>query len=240
MPNGDVCDFFSVAKYLGDAYISFNKPAYQTYPIVHVGKNSNNYQIVAFDYAASSGTPNSSPHYEISVTPAIPDVPAITGIRVFTAKIDNSHYVHEGHTITTDAKISSNGLVWDNITNSQNVIEMTIPTSTLSTTTEWSPSTFYGIPANSDITYFVIKFSYIYNGTMVYDVRVPIQLPTTGLEVGKYYKYTIHITSVSNGVVDPDEATTNKDEIDVSVNPVINVSASFNDYVNGDERTIII
>jgi hypothetical protein len=170
-----------------------------------------------------------------------PTIPAISGIRVFSANLDNSHYVHLPHTVTADAAISEAGVEYGNRTTSSDVITYSLPESEyLSSTAISSPTTFYSIPGDANLTHFVVKLSYTYNGQTVYDVRVPIQLPDAGLEAGKYYKYTINITSTSNGTNDPDEAKEKKDDIDAVTNPVINVTVNVSDYSEGADRTISI
>jgi hypothetical protein len=170
-----------------------------------------------------------------------PTIPAISGIRVFSANLDNSHYVHLPHTVTANAAISEAGVEYGNRTTSSDVITYSLPESEyLSSTAISSPTTFYSIPGDANLTHFVVKLSYTYNGQTVYDVRVPIQLPAAGLEAGKYYKYTINITSTSNGTNDPDEAKEKKDDIDAVTNPVINVTVNVSDYSEGADQTISI
>ena len=170
-----------------------------------------------------------------------PTIPAINGIRVFSANVDNAHYVHLPHTVAVDASISQAGVAYSNRTTSSNVITYSLPASEyLGSTAVSSPTTFYAIPGDENLTYFVVKLSYTYNGQTVYDVRVPVQLPAAGLEAGKYYKYTINITSTANGTNDPDQARTDKDEIDAVVNPVISVTFNETDYIEGDQKTINI
>ena len=168
-------------------------------------------------------------------------VPAINGVRVFSANVDNAHYVHLPHTMVADASISDAGVAFSNRTTSSDVITYSLPSSEyLSSAPVFSPTTFYAIPGDENLTYFVVKLSYIYNGLTVYDVRVPIQLPANGLEAGKYYKYIINITSTANGTNNPKEAADDKNEIDAVVNPVISVNFVEIDYVEGETKTINI
>lgn len=170
-----------------------------------------------------------------------PTIPAIEGIRVFSANVDNTHYVHLPHTMVADAAISDAGVAFSNRTTSSDVITYSLPSSEyLSSTPVFSPTTFYAIPGDENLTHFVVKLSYIYNGLTVYDVRVPIQLPANGLEAGKYYKYIINITSTANGTNNPEEASDDKNEIDAVVNPVISVNFVELDYVEGETKTINI
>ena len=166
----------------------------------------------------------------------------IPGVRVFSAKADaDEGFVHESHVETATALVSSNGLSWDDLTSSTDVIEFSLPETTTFGSVQWSPSTYYSIPANSDITHFVVKFSYTYNGVIVYDVRVPLELPSEGLVSGKYYKYEIKITSTGNGVSDPSDATDGKDDIDIVDNPIIvTITLTDNGYTEGVNKQVEI
>lgn len=229
--------YFDVQQYLKDKLGSAIYDGISNWPdsfngsqiLVHVKKNTNGTFTGVF---FSASAPN--------VT-VVPGQSGLNGIRMFTAKKNGNNYIHEGHVSNADVTVSANGLEWTNISNTTNVIEYSLPSvTTLSSSVKYSPSTFYAIPANSNIKYLVVKLSYEYDGTKVYDVRVPIELPNAGLEAGKYYKYIINITSISNGTTDPDEAITNKDVISSIDNPIINITAIFNDYISGETRTITI
>ena len=175
--------------------------------------------------------------------PAIPGTPAtgIQGIRVFSANYEAEHYLHVAHTTLADAQISAEGLTFDNRETANDVITFTLPeTTTLSSTPVFSPTTFYAIPGDVDLNNFVVKFSYTYKGTTVYDVRVPLTLPEGGLVAGKYYKYIINITSVGNGHTDPTKAEEDADEIDVVTSPVISVTLTETGYTEGIEETVNI
>lgn len=180
-------------------------------------------------------------------TPAVPATPAsgYEGIRVFSAKSDATDgYAHVEHTMTADATVST-GLSFDNRVTSSDVIQFSLPTAanvpvgTTEAQAIYSPTTFYAIPGDTDLTHFVVKLSYTYKGTTVYDVRVPIALPTAGLEAGKYYKYIINITSTGNGTNDPDEANPDDEEISIVDNP-IKVIVDVTDYDKGHTEIINI
>lgn len=172
-------------------------------------------------------------------TPAVPAVPGIDGIRVFSADETPDYCTHIPHTTAADATISSTGCELSNRTTSTDVIQFSLPaTTTLGTAAVWSPSTFYALPGDANFDFIVVKLSYTYNGVTVYDVRVPIQLPAGGLQAGKYYKYELHITSTGNGTNDPNEATTEKDEVLIENNPVISIKLAETGYTQGDERII--
>ena len=179
-------------------------------------------------------------------SPAVPAVPesGCKGIRVFSAKADATNgYAHVEHTMTADATVSTD-LSFDNRVTSSDVIQFSLPTSNVPVgTTEadaiYSPTTFYAIPGDTDLTHFVVKISYEYKGEKVYDVRVPIELPAAGLEAGKYYKYIINITSTGNGTNDPSEADPDKGEIDIVKNPIV-VTVNVTDYGKGDVKIITI
>lgn len=174
-----------------------------------------------------------------------PATPSIPGIRVFSAKTDPTDgYAHIAHTNTADAIVSTE-LVFDNRVTTNDVIQYslpsntTIPVGTTESDAVYSPTTFYSIPGDAGLTHFVVKLSYVYKGTTVYDVRVPIELPTGGLEAGKYYKYIINIKSTSNGTNDPVEAKNEKNDIDIINNPIL-VTVDVTDYVNGYTQIITI
>ena len=178
-------------------------------------------------------------------------IPGLSGIRVFSAKSDPTDgYAHLAHTNTADATVST-GLVFDNRVTSSDVIQYSLPSNTTipvytgsddyaaAGVAVYSPTTFYSIPGDSGLTHFVIKISYTYKGTTVYDVRVPIELPAAGLEPGKYYKYIINIKSTSNGTNNPVEAKDEKDDIDITNNPIL-VTVDVTDYTNGHTEIITI
>ena len=184
-----------------------------------------------------------------TITGGTPDTPAILesgfkGIRVFSAQTDATDgYAHLPHTKTADATVAA-GLTFDNRVTSSDVIQYSLPENTVPVgTTEsdaiYSPTTFYSIPGDTGLTHFVVKVSYVYKGVTVYDVRVPIELPTKGLESGKYYKYIINIKSTSNGTNDPVEANNEKDDIDIINNP-IQATVDVTDYDKGDIQIITI
>ena len=168
----------------------------------------------------------------------------LQGIRVFSAKADATDgYTHLAHTKTSNATVAA-GLTFDNRVAVTDSIQFSlpgvvVPVGTTEAQAVYSPTTFYAIPGDAGLTHFVVKVSYIYKGTTVYDVRVPITLPAAGLEAGKYYKYIINITSIANGTNDPDEANNEKDDIDIVNNP-IQVTATITDYTNGHTQIITI
>jgi len=184
-------------------------------------------------------------------TPGSPEIPGLKGIRVFSAKTDATDgYAHLAHTKTADATVST-GLTFDNRVAVTDSIQFSLPANTIipvytgdnedtaAQKAVYSPTTFYVIPGDDGLTHFVVKLSYTYKGTTVYDVRVPIELPAAGLEAGKYYKYIINITSIANGTNDPDEANGEKDDIDITNNP-IKVAVDVTDYTNGHTKVIKI
>ena len=179
-------------------------------------------------------------------SPAVPAVPesGFKGIRVFSAQSDPTDgYAHLAHTKTADANVAAS-LAFDNrvaVTDSIlfSLPSVTVPVGTTEAQAVYSPTTFYAIPGDTGLTHFVVKLSYTYKGTTVYDVRVPITLPAAGLESGKYYKYIINIKSTANGTNNPDEANTEKDDIDIVDNP-IQVTVNVTDYENGHTQIITI
>lgn len=239
---GIFMDFFDGFKYLKDNGYdiqpknSGGKPAIWDYILLDAFVNGAAYTVIGFNWSAAYSVPS----YTIETIPGTPEIPGIEpikGVRLFTAKIENEHYVHDGYHLKADAKISSNGLKWENAVDTTGVVIFSLPENViLNSEVVYSPSTFYMIP--SDIDNLVVKLSYEYKGIKAYDVRVPIQLPN--LDEGKYYKYTIHITSTGNGHNDRDKAKEDENEIDVVNNPVITVNVNFSDYNVGDEQVIII
>ena len=179
-------------------------------------------------------------------SPAVPAVPesGFKGIRVFSAQSDPTDgYAHLAHTKTADANVAAS-LAFDNrvaVTDSIlfSLPSVTVPVGTTEAQAVYSPTTFYAIPGDTGLTHFVVKLSYTYKGTTVYDVRVPITLPAAGLESGKYYKYIINIKSTANGTNNPDEENTEKDDIDIVDNP-IQVTVNVTDYENGHTQIITI
>ena len=178
-------------------------------------------------------------------TPGSPEVPGIDGIRVFSAQTDaNDGYAKIAHTATADATISSTGPAFSNRVTNNNAItfsllENKVPVGTTEADAAYSPTTFYAIPGDAGLTHFVVKVSYEYKGTKVYDVRVPITLPAAGLEAGKYYKYIINITSTGNGTNNPAEADPESENVDIVDNP-IKVIIDHTDYTDGHTQIIKI
>lgn len=133
-------------------------------------------------------------------------------------------------------------LVFLNPVISQEKTKTTIHSSTIEfvvNTDEFVQNIDYQLFISNTIPFIVIKVSYTYKGTTVYDVRVPLALPAAGLEAGKYYKYIINIISIANGTNDPDEANDEKDDIDIVNNP-IQVTVDITDYIEGYTQVIVI
>jgi hypothetical protein len=192
-----------------------------------------------FTHQSTTDMTVTSVEHEIS-----PAIPGFKGIRVFSAKADATDgYAHLAHTKTADATVAT-ALTFDNRVAVTDSILFSLPTGVIPVgTTEaqavYSPTTFYAIPGDEGLTHFVVKLSYTYKGTTVYDVRVPIALPAGGLEAGKYYKYIINITSTANGTNNPDEASSEKDDIDITDNP-IQATINVTDYTEGHTQIIKI
>lgn len=178
---------------------------------------------------------------EIGGSPAVPEVPesGYKGIRVFSADSTSSGFVHVAHTLNAKAVVTPNTFAWENRAAASDSIQFSLPATTVLASEQWSPTTFYAIPGDTNLNYFVVKLSYKYDGTTVYDVRVPLALPTGGLVAGKYYHYIINITSTGNGTNDPGEAEGDKDEIDIVNNPIV-VTVTTTDYTMGHEVTVTI
>ena len=163
----------------------------------------------------------------------------LPGIRVFSADSTAAGFVHVAHTLNAKAVVTPATFAWENRVSATDSIQFSLPATTVLASEQWSPTTFYAIPSDTDLNYFVVKFSYKYDGTTVYDVRVPLKLPAGGLVAGKYYHYIINITSTGNGTNDPTEAEGDKDEIDIVDNPIV-VTVSTTDYTEGTTTTVTI
>ena len=239
-PNGSIVTVFDGFKYLKDngydiqPRTSGGKPDVWDYALLDAFVNGTAYTVVG---ASIGGSSFSNPEYTTIDYPFIPGREEISGIRVFSANFDNSQYLHIPHTLTADATIDVNGCILSNRVTTDNVIQFSLPVNTtLSEIPVWSSTTFYALPGDINFNFIVVKLSYIYNGITTYDVRVPIDFPTGGLQPGKYYKYELYITSTANGTNDPDEASDEKDEITIEDNPIIQVRLVESGYTQGDER----
>lgn len=251
--NGASTTFFDGFKYLKDNGYDIQprtnggKPGLWDYILIDAFVNGSAYTIVALNAA---GVSQSNPNYTINVTPGTPAIPGldpIEGVRLFSADslgennlpLDTLYCVHIPHTTVADAKISANGLEYENRITSNDVITFSLPsTVTLNSTPVFSATTFYAIPGDVDLNFLVIKLSYTYNGITAYDVRVPVKLPAGGLVAGKYYKYIINIMGTSNGTNDPSEAADEKDEVLIeSLYPILPIP-TFDDYDEGITQTI--
>ena len=240
-------DFFDGFKYLKDNGYdiqprnSGGKPSVWDYVLIDAFVNGTAYTVVGLN---ASGSSYSVPQYTINVTPGTPAVPGvdpIEGVRLFTADSTEVYCKHIAHTLVADANVSASGCEFVNRAADSTVVTYTLPVNTtLGTAASFSPTTFYTIPGDENLNFLVVKLSYIYDGITAYDVRVPIKLHAGGLQQGKYYKYTLNITSTGNGTNDPSEATDEKDEIIIEGNPVIHVVANFTDYTEGADETITI
>lgn len=232
---------FNAEKYLQDNNVSWPTMWQNIGFLIHVKRNPNGTCTgVLLSTGQITSTPNSLPIIT-EKTPTQPGVKGIDGIRVFSADSTNTYCVHIPHTMVADAYIDSTGCKLDNRVTSDSVIQFSLPaTTTLSTTPVWSATTFYSLPGDANFNFIVVKFSYIYDGVTSYDVRVPIKLPTGGLQPGKYYKYEIKIGSTYNGTNDPNEAKNEKNEILIEgLHPIV-VNLQIEDYSQGANQQIKI
>lgn len=207
---------------------------YNTYVGVWV-----NVQNVNFNAGGTMHVTETTVHHD--AVPGTPATPAtgLKGIRVFSADSTTTGLVHVAHTLNAKAIVTPTTFTWEDRAVATDSIQFSLPEATVLVSEQWSPTTFYAIPGDVDLNYFVVKLSYKYDGVKVYDVRVPLTLPTNGLVAGKYYHYIINITSTGNGTTDPAEAETDKDEIEIVDNPII-VIVSTTDYTEGTEVTVTI
>ena len=114
-----------------------------------------------------------------------------------------------------------------------------IPTTALSTKTA-SPSVLYSLPVKSVTDQgFTLKFSYVYKGDSVYDVRAYIPADKCVWQEGKKYTYNIKIQGLGNGKLDPTEADEN-DPVVGSNNMITIINVTVDDYTDGDDYDILI
>lgn len=168
-------------------------------------------------------------------------IPGLEGIRVFSVDDSGSPIVHKVHTNSANAHISIAGVLsYDNISASSDVINFNIPTGVVAqkadTNISWaeataSPSIRYALPLEN--TGYVVKFSYTYNGVNYYDARVLIPTASADFLQSKDYTYVIYITANTNGTTDPNQAITDKDEVDTSDKAIVFSQITFGDYTSG-------
>jgi hypothetical protein len=177
-------------------------------------------------------------------TPGQPAVPA-SGIQGFillaaTSVLgDGSDALVSEFVSSADATVSvTNATTYQPVSTTDRFI-YEIPTTPLTVKTQ-SPSVLFSLPIKSVAAQgFTLKFSYVYKGTPVYDVRAYVPASKCVWEEGKYYTYNIKIQGLGNGKVNPSEADENDPVVGGSnVIEVINVTVS--DYTEGDSYDIII
>ena len=210
--------------------------SFANFYLIHIEKNGN--EVCGWFYNKKKGATSSVTTYTETTTPGA-TIPAIEGIRVFSADSTTTGLVHIAHTLNAKAVVTPVTFTWEDRVAATDSIQFSLPATTVLASEQWSPTTFYAIPGDTDLNFFVVKFSYKYDGTTVYDVRVPLKLPVGGLVAGKYYHYIINITSTGNGTNNPTEAETGKDDIDIVDNPIV-VTVSTTDYTEGTTTTVTI
>jgi hypothetical protein len=178
-------------------------------------------------------------------TPATPGTPEISGIDGFILLAatsnagDGSDAVVSQFVSTADATVSFTSNATYTPVSTVDRFVYDIPATALTTKTQ-SPSVLFSLPVKSVATQgFTLKFSYVYKGDSVYDVRAYVPASKCVWEEGKYYTYNIKIQGLGNGKSDPTEADVNDPVVGGSnVIEVINVTVS--DYTEGDSYDIII
>jgi len=175
-------------------------------------------------------------------TPGSPEIPGIDGFILLAATSDagdGSDAVVSQFVSTANATVSctSNTIYTPVSTVDRFVYD--IPATALTTKTQ-SPSVLFSLPVKSVAAQgFTLKFSYVYKGDSVYDVRAYVPASKCIWEEGKYYTYNIKIQGLGNGKSDPADADENDPVVGGSnVIDVINVTVS--DYTEGDSYDIII
>lgn len=186
-----------------------------------------------------------------TITPGTPYQPAVAGldgIRVFSVDKDaNDKFIVTNHTTKADAAITISDCTLTVAESADDVLQFAKPTGAVAqfptmadvvvANSTFSPTTYYALPIGNPAEGYVVKFSYTYNGKTYYDARVHIPAVDSDFAQGWYYKYVIYITSATNGTEDPNEASTDKDEVDTSDSPIrFNVVVS-RSYGNGFEQT---
>ena len=169
-------------------------------------------------------------------TPGTPEIPGINGIRVFSVSTDavSGKNIRTAHTTEASAVLTSTCVLTQTANSGDGAdsnITFVKPAAAISqvadfdavtenTAITWSPTVWYALPVANPDNGYVVKFSYTYNGVNYYDARVHIPATDSAFEQGKYYRYVICIGNKTNGSTDPNEATTDKDEVDTDSLPI--------------------
>ena len=169
-------------------------------------------------------------------TPGTPEIPGINGIRVFSVSTDavSGKNIRTAHTTEASAVLTSTCVLTQTANSGDGAdsnITFVKPAAAVSqvadfdavtenTAITWSPTVWYALPVANPDNGYVVKFSYTYNGVNYYDARVHIPATDSAFEQGKYYRYVICIGNKTNGSTDPNEATTDKDEVDTDSLPI--------------------
>lgn len=177
-------------------------------------------------------------------TPSTPAVPA-SGIQGFLILAATSNLGNGTDAVISTFADSANALVSIGSATTYTVTSTTdrfyfdIPSTALTTKTA-SPSVLYSLPVKSVANQgFTLKFSYVYKGDSVYDVRAYIPANKCVWQEGKKYTYNIKIQGLGNGKADDTEADENDPVVPVS-NPIQVVLVTVDDYTDGDSYDILI
>ena len=240
-------DIFAAAYAQGWRVIRINTNiAYKTFPTDMTVESTNANEVYVF--LANNSTVTTQ---VCTITPGTPYQPAVAGldgIRVFSVDKDaNDKFVVTNHTTKADAAITISDCTLTVAESADDVFQFAKPTGVVAqfptmadvvvANSTFSPTTYYALPIGNPAEGYVVKFSYTYNGKTYYDARVHIPGADANFAQGWYYKYVIYITSATNGTEDPNEASTDKDEVDTSDSPIrFNVVVS-RSYDNGLEQT---
>lgn len=176
-------------------------------------------------------------------TPGTPAVPE-SGIKGFillaatSALGDGSDAIISEFSKTADATVGLTNTTYE-VTSGVDRYIYDIPETALTVKTA-SPSVLFSLPVKKfNAQGFTVKFSYVYKGDTVYDVRAYVPANKCVWEEGKKYTYNIKIQGLGNGKIDPNEADENDPVVGGSnVIDVINVTVT--DYTDGDSYDIII
>ena len=177
-------------------------------------------------------------------TPGTPATPA-TGIQGFillaaTSNLgDGTDALVSTFAKTADATVSINNATSYEVKTTVDRFTYEVPATALTTKTA-SPSVLFSLPVKSVADQgFTLKFSYVYKGDSVYDVRAYIPANKCVWQEGKKYTYNIKIQGLGNGKADETEADEN-DPVVPGSNPIQVVLVTVDDYTDGDSYDILI
>ena len=201
-----------------------------------------------FVWGESYGTymPTTSRYFVVLTggTPGQPAVPA-TGIQGFillaatSVAGDGSDAIISNFVSSADATVNLTSTATYTPVSPVDRFIYDIPTTALTAKTQ-APSVLYSLPVKVVADQgFTLKFSYVYKGDSVYDVRAYIPADKCVWQEGKKYTYNIRIEGLGNGKLNPTEADEN-DPVVTSNNIIQVVNVNVGGYEEGDSYNITI